>query len=105
MDSARARSPGRPCHLSAGQQEQLKTVLLRGAGAAGYSTELWMLRRIGEVIRKRFEVRYSQVGVRALLRHGLGWSWQKPEHRALQRDETAPSRQTALSCCFSRLQP
>jgi transposase len=79
--------PGRPCRLSAKQQEQLKAVLLRGAGAAGYATELWTLRRIGAVIRKRFGVRYSPVGVWALLRHGLGWSWQKPERRALQRDE------------------
>jgi transposase len=48
---------------------------------------LWTLKRIGEVIRKRFGVRYSPVGVRALLRHGLGW--QKPERRALERDEAA----------------
>jgi transposase len=81
--------PGRPCRLSAKQQEQLKAVLLRGAGAAGYPTELWTLRRIGDVIRKRFGVRYSPVGVWALLRHGLRWSWQKPERRALQRDEAA----------------
>src|SRR5215470_3497945 len=81
--------PGRPCRLSAAQQEQLKTALLRGASAAGYPTELWTLRRIGEVIRKRFRVRYSDVGVWALLRHSLGWSWQKPERRALQRDEAA----------------
>lgn len=81
--------PGRPCRLSARQQEQLKVLLLRGAGAAGYTTELWTLRRIGEVIRKRFCVRYSPVGVWALLRLGLGWSWQKPERRALQRDEPA----------------
>jgi transposase len=64
-------------------------VLLRGAGAAGYSTELWTLKRIGDVIRKQFRVRYSVVGVWALLRHGPGWSWQKPERRALQRDEAA----------------
>jgi transposase len=81
--------PGRPCRLSVRQQKQLKAVLLRGAGAAGYTTELWTLRRIGEVIRKRFAVRYSPVGVWALLRHSLGWSWQKPERRALQRDEAA----------------
>lgn len=82
-------TPGRPCRLSAKQQEQLKTLLLRGAGAAGYPTELWTLRRIREVVRKRFDVRYSEVGVWALLRHSLGWSWQKPERRALQRDEAA----------------
>jgi len=81
--------PGRPCRLSSVQQGQLKAVLLRGAGAAGYATELWTLKRIGQVIRKRFGVRYSPVGVWALLRHGLGWSWQKPERRALQRDEAA----------------
>src|SRR5215831_8100686 len=35
----RARpTPGRPCRLSAKQQEQLKVLLLRGAGAAGYTT-------------------------------------------------------------------
>jgi transposase len=86
----RARpTPGRPCRLSATQQEQLKAVLLRGAGAAGYFTELWTLKRIGDAIRKQFGVRYSPVGVWALLRHRLGWSWQKPERRALQRDEAA----------------
>ncbi len=81
--------PGRPCRLSNRQQQQLKVVLLHGASAAGYATELWTLRRIREVIHKRFAVRYSPVGVWALLRHGLGWSWQKPERRALERDEVA----------------
>lgn len=81
--------PGRPCRLAASQQEQLKAVLLHGARAAGYATELWTLKRVAQVIRKRFGVRYSPVGVWALLRHGLGWSWQKPERRALQRNETA----------------
>jgi transposase len=66
--------PGRPCRLSAAQQEQLKRVLLRGAEAAGYRTELWTLKRIGEVIRKRLGVRYGPVGVWVPLRHGLGWS-------------------------------
>lgn len=78
--------------MSATKREQLKALLLRGAGAAGYATELWTLRRISEVIRKRFGVRYSPVGVWALLHHGLGWSWQKPERRARERDETAIAR-------------
>src|SRR5437660_260902 len=46
-------------------------------------TELWTLKRIGDVIRRQFRVRYSPVGVWALLRHGMGWSWQRPERRAL----------------------
>lgn len=64
--------PGR--RLSTTQQQRLKAVLLRGAGAAGYSTELWTLKRIGDVIHRQFRVRYSPVGVWALLRHGMGWS-------------------------------
>jgi len=48
------RREGEPCRLSAAQQEQLKGVLLQlhGAAAAGCRTELWTLKRIGEVIRK-----------------------------------------------------
>ncbi len=46
--------PGRPCRLSTTQQEQLKAVLLRGTSAAGYSTELWTLKRIGAVIRRQY---------------------------------------------------
>ena len=89
-NARRARpTPGRPCRLSAAQQGQLNARLLRGAGAAGYATEVWTLKRIGDVIRRQFRVRYSPEGVWRLLRHGLGWSWQKPERRALPRDEAA----------------
>jgi transposase len=94
-DGLRARLiPGRPCRLSAAQQERLKGVLFRGSEAAGYRTELWTLERIREVIRKQFGVRYSPAGVWALLRRGLGWSWQKSERRALQRDEAAIAQWT-----------
>lgn len=86
----RARpTPGRPPRLTTVQQARLRQVLLRGARAAGHTTELWTLKRIGKVIETQFGVRYSRVGVWKLLRHGLGWSWQKPERRALQRDEAA----------------
>ncbi|MEK7731500.1 MAG: IS630 family transposase [Planctomycetota bacterium] len=86
----RARpTPGRPPRLTTVQQDRLRRLLLRGAQAAGHTTELWTLKRIGKVIETQFGVRYSPVGVWKLLRHGLGWSWQKPERRALQRDEAA----------------
>ena len=80
-------TPGRPCRLSAGQKKSLARVLLRGAQAAGYSTELWTLRRIGEVIRRQFGVRYSISAIRRLLVVDMNWSTQKPERRATQRDE------------------
>lgn len=86
----RARpTPGRPPRLTPQQRERLRRLLLRGARAAGHPTELWTLQRIGKLIEREFGVRYSPVGVWKLVRHGLGWSWQKPERRARQRDEVA----------------
>ena len=80
-------TPGRPCRLSTAQKRSVARILLRGAQAAGYSTELWTLRRIGEVIRKQFGVRYSTYAVWRLLVVDMHWSAQKPERRATQRDE------------------
>ena len=79
-------SPGRPPRLTAARKRQLTRVLLKGAIANGYRTELWTLQRIAEVIRKHFRVRYHRSHV-ARLMHELGWSCQKPERRALERDE------------------
>ena len=80
-------SPGRPPLLLSRQKEGLKRQLLKGAVAAGYSTELWTLKRIRKLIRTHYGVNYTQIGVWWLLVHGLGWSCQKPERRAIQRDE------------------
>jgi transposase len=85
-------TPGRPCRLLAGQKKRLESILLRGALAAGYSTELWTLRRIGEVIRKEFGVRYCTSAVWRLLVVDMKWSPQKPQRRATQRDEAAIER-------------
>jgi len=81
-------SPGRPSYLSAEQKGELAQVLLRGAQAAGYRTELWTLKRIAKVIWKEFRVRYHPNALWYLLR-GMSWSCQKPERRSCQRDEAA----------------
>lgn len=80
--------PGRSSSLSAGQQTHLAPVLLRGARAAGYRTELWTLKRMAKVIWKEVQVRYHPNALWPLLR-GMGWSCQKPERRACQRAEGA----------------
>jgi transposase len=85
-------TPGRPPRLTVAQRERLRRYLLAGARAAGYTTELWTLKRIAKLIETRFGIHYSLVGVWSLLRHGLHWSSQKPERRALQRDERAIDR-------------
>lgn len=80
---------GQPSRLTSGQKKDLKQQLLKGSLAAGYATDLWTLKRMGRLIQKRYNVSYTPVGVWKLLRQGLKWSCQKPERRALQRDEKA----------------
>ena len=80
--------PGRPPRLSAKQKRQLERYLLEGPLAAGYKTDLWTLRRIARLIKKHFHIKYHPGHVWKILR-ALGWSCQKPERRATQRDEAA----------------
>ena len=80
--------PGPTPKLSAKQRQQLVALLLKGAEAHGYRTGLWTLARVAEVIQKRFGVTYDISGVWHVL-HKLGWSCQKPERRARERDEAA----------------
>ena len=81
-------APGRPARLSPSQKQRVIRLLVKGALAAGYSTDLWTLERIGRVIEKQYHVTYHPAHVWKLMR-ALGWSCQKPERRALQRDEQA----------------
>jgi len=78
--------PGRPPFLSQKQKKQLVNLLLQGAMAHGYRTELWTTLRIAAVIERRFGVKYHRNHISKLL-HQLGWSPQKPERRALERNE------------------
>ena len=79
-------APGRPPKLTERQREQLIQILLQGAMARGYSTELWTTQRIADVIEQECGGRYHRDHVGRLL-HRLGWSCQKPDRRALERDE------------------
>jgi transposase len=85
--------PGRPSRLSAVQKQRLVTLLGRGPLRAGYRTDLWTLPRVAGVIREHFGVRYHPAHVWKLLT-GLGWSCQKPERRAVERNEPAIARWT-----------
>jgi len=81
-------APGRPWKLSVRERARLAAMLLRGAGAAGYPTELWTCARVAEVIWWRFGVDYHPNHVGRLLRC-LGFTPQKPERRARERNENA----------------
>ncbi len=49
------------------------------------------LNEVARLIRREFRVRYHRNHVARLLRQ-LGWSYQKPQRRALERDEEAIDR-------------
>jgi transposase len=82
------RAPGRPPKLTPRQKAKLVKLLAQGAMAHGYRTELWTTQRIATLIERRVGVRYHRNHVGKLL-HQLGWSHQKPERRAVERDEAA----------------
>ncbi len=89
IDALRTMSKGgRPARLGAEELSRLQVALLEGAPAHGFGTPLWTLKRIRVFIEREFGVRYSQVHVWRLLGQ-LGFSSQKPEKRALERDHAA----------------
>ena len=78
-------TPGRPPQLQDRQKQELIELLKGGALRAGYATEMWTTRRVAEQIRKRWGIAYHPGHVWKIL-IALGWSCQKPERRATQRD-------------------
>jgi transposase len=82
------RRGGRPPQLGAGELSRLYVMLLEGAPAHGFSTPLWTLKRVRQLIEREFGVQYSEVHVWRLLGQ-LGLSNQKPDRRALERNEGA----------------
>ncbi len=84
-------APGRPPKLTAGQQDALAKLLDKGAVANGYSTALWTCPRIARVVEKRFGISYHVDHLGRLLR-SMGFTPQKPERRARERDEAAIRR-------------
>lgn len=81
-------TPGRPGKLSTKEKERFVAILLRGPLSYGYTTNLWTLQRISDVIDKEFDVRYTLPNCWKLMR-ALGWSCQKPQKRAKERNEEA----------------
>jgi transposase len=81
-------SPGRPPKLQRKQKQQLIRLLVKGAMARGYRTNLWTTTRISQLIEEEFGVRYHPNHIGRLM-HRLGWSHQKPERRARERADAA----------------
>ena len=80
------KASGRPPKMSATQKEELVEKLEEGALAAGFPTEQWTQARVKKVIEQEFGVRYHRDYISRLLKR-LGWSVQKLDPRAIERDE------------------
>src|SRR5580658_3848452 len=85
------RPLGRPPKLGPSDKQQLEKALLQGAQAHGFLNELWTLPRVAELIHRQSGVRLHPGHVWRVLGR-MGWSVQRPEGKAAQRDETAIGR-------------
>ena len=77
---------GRLPKLSPAQLAQVERALTEGAAANGYRNDLWTLPRVAEVIARLTGVTYHPGHVWHLLREQLGWTWQRPSRRAVERN-------------------
>ena len=81
-------APGRPARLDGYQLEELARALLKNPSAYGFETELWTLKRVGVLIERLYGVKFGLTHIWLIL-GALGFSPQKPERRAIERNEDA----------------
>lgn len=87
-----SKGPAGPKHrLSFEQMEQVADALLAGPASRGYKTDLWTLPRMAALIEELTGVRYHPAHVWRLL-DSCGFSCQRPERRAVERNEQAIRR-------------
>ena len=82
-----ARPLDRPRALSDQQLRRLQDLLAQGAARHGWPNDLWTATRVTEIIRRHFGIRHHPEYVRKVLKRRLGWTSQKPQRRAKERDE------------------
>jgi transposase len=80
--------PGAKPKLSKRQEASVLSWLAKSPLAFGYKTDLWTTRRLAEVIQKRFGVRFNSNYLAAWLT-ARGYAPQKPEKRAVERNNVA----------------
>jgi transposase len=83
--------PGRKPRLTSDDCGRLLVALNAGAECWGFSTAEWTCSRVKTLIEHLFQVSFHVDYVGTIL-HRLGWSPQRPEHRARERDEVAIQR-------------
>ena len=79
-------APGAPRKLAKKDLKKLEKKILKGARAAGFPNDLWTCARIADLIKREFGVDYHFNHVGKILAQ-MGWSPQRPEKRAIERDD------------------
>jgi transposase len=77
----------RPHGLADAQLAELEQLLAQGATRHGWATDLWTASRVAAVIERHFGIAYHPEHVRKVLKRRLGWTSQKPQRRARERNE------------------
>lgn len=82
----RKAGSGRPRKLGELTEEELRQIVLPGAMAFGFETDLWTVRRLRRVIRDKFRIQLSKNTIWRRLRDA-GLTYQKPEREYYEIDE------------------
>lgn len=82
------KAPGRTPKLTEAQRRELTEIVEAGPLSAGYPSGVWSGPMIGDLIERRFGVRYHKHNVPRLL-HELGFSLQRPRKRLARADGEA----------------
>lgn len=80
--------PGFESSLTPDKRKKFKEAILRGPSVFGYETNLWTLSRLSAVMRKVCKIEFSEAWIWHIVRD-LGFTSQKPQVKARQRDEKA----------------
>jgi transposase len=81
-------APGPSPKLNESRRQKLIRVIEAGPLAAGYESGVWTGPMVGDLIERRFGVRYHKHNVPRLL-HELGFSLQRPRKRLARADAVA----------------
>lgn len=88
LTALRRRTRGRPPKLTAEQRAELTRLLKAGALKQGFSSDLWTLSRVGQLIKRQYSVRYVDSQIWRIL-SDLRWSCQRPAGQARERNKKA----------------
>ena len=82
-----SKGPAGPKHrITDAQVEEIVAALVKGPVERGYKTQLWTLPRVASLIKDLTGVEYHPGHVWRIL-GSIGFSCQRPERRAIERDE------------------